>query len=85
MQGHTNPLRGCNREDTDLINYSNSAGTQSHYMLKLSAIESLVRRQCCTEPCGLYKALRAVQSLTGCTEPHGLNHRLFNTAAFSVG
>jgi hypothetical protein len=40
-------------------------------MLKLSAIESLIGRQCCTEPRGLYKALRAVQSLTGCTKPHG--------------
>jgi hypothetical protein len=54
-------------------------------MLKLLAIVSLIRRQCCTEPHGLYEALQAVRSLTGCTEPHGLNRRLFNTAAFSVG
>jgi hypothetical protein len=62
--------------------FSNSAGIQSHYMHKLLAIESLIQRQCCTEPCGLYKALRAVQSLTGCTEPYGLYEA---TAAFSVG
>jgi hypothetical protein len=54
-------------------------------MLKLIAIESLIGKQCCTDHKGLYKALRAVQSLTGCTKPHGLNRRLFNTAAFSVG
>jgi hypothetical protein len=48
---------------------SNSAETQSHYMLKLLAIESLIRRQCCTNPCGLYKALQIVRSLTGCTKP----------------
>jgi hypothetical protein len=61
---------------------SNSAGTQSHYMLKFLAIESLIRMQCCIEPWRLCKALRVVQSLTGCTEPYGLYEA---TAAFSVG
>ena len=56
--------------------FFNSAGTQSHYMLELLAIESLIRRQCCTEPCRLCKALRVVQSLTGCTEPHRLYEAL---------
>ena len=55
----------------DLI-VSNSAGTQSHYMLKSSAIESLISRQRCTEPWRLCKALRVVQSLMGCTEPYRL-------------
>jgi hypothetical protein len=59
----------------DLL-FFNSTGTQSHYMLKLLAIESLIRRQCCTEPCRLCKALQAIQSLTGCTKPYGLNRRL---------
>ena len=62
-------IKGMNE---DFFFLSNSAGTQSHYMLKLLAIESLIRRQCCTEPCGLYKALRAVQSLTGCAKPYRL-------------
>jgi hypothetical protein len=73
----------------------NSTGTQSHYMLKLLAVESLIRRQCykepwrlckalrlCKKPYGLYGALRAVWSLTGCTEPYGLYEAI---AAFSVG
>jgi hypothetical protein len=50
----------------DLI-ISNSAGTQSHYMLKLLAIESLIRRQRCTRLYGLYKALQA--------EPQGVQYR----------
>jgi hypothetical protein len=39
-------------------------------------MESLACRQCCTEPRGLYKALRAVQSLKGCTKPYGLYEAL---------
>jgi hypothetical protein len=65
--------------------FSNSTRTQSHYMLKLLAIESLNRRQCCTEPyrlfctkpCGLFCTkpywLFCTESYEMfCTEPYGL-------------
>jgi hypothetical protein len=64
-------IEGMN-QNGGLIN-SNSTGTKSRYMLKLFAIESPIGRQCCTQPCGLCKASRTEQSLTGCTKPYGLN------------
>jgi hypothetical protein len=54
-------IEGMNKSLIIFFIFFISTGTQSHYMLKLLAIESLIRRQSCTEPCGLYKALRTVQ------------------------
>jgi hypothetical protein len=57
--------------------YHNSAGTQSHYMIKLLAIESPAEGSAEKSLAGC-----SVQSLVGCTKPYELYEAL---PAFSVG
>jgi hypothetical protein len=74
-QGHTNPLRGCNREDTDLIiiililrdtvplyaQVVSCAKPNSEAVL-CRALWAVQGFACRTEPHGLYEALQAVRS-----------------------